>query len=189
MDFVQILLNVNLSLNILALCETNMDDSIDSCNFSVTGYLPLFWKDSITHMHGPAVYVKEGLPFSWDLSLKNSTDSFLCFWLALLHSVSYFFFLYQSPSSLGLVFDSISSNLDEVLLINPSANVFVFGDFNFHHQGFQKWWGVAVGGIFSPGGENLRRSDFDQSIFYKAKNSFLWILNINMSKNAVFIGL
>ena len=28
------------------------------------------------------------------------------------------------------VFDSISSNIDEVLLINPSANVFVFGDFN-----------------------------------------------------------
>ena len=30
-----------------------------------------------------------------------------------------------------MVFDSISSNIDEVLLINPSANVFVFGDCNF----------------------------------------------------------
>ena len=29
-----------------------------------------------------------------------------------------------------MVFDSISSNIDDVLLINPSANVFVFGDFN-----------------------------------------------------------
>ena len=29
-----------------------------------------------------------------------------------------------------MVFDSISSNIDELLLINPSANVFVFGDFN-----------------------------------------------------------
>ena len=29
-----------------------------------------------------------------------------------------------------MVFDSISSNIDEVLLINPSANVFIFGDFN-----------------------------------------------------------
>ena len=30
-----------------------------------------------------------------------------------------------------MVFDSISSDIDEVLLINPSA-VFVFGDFNIH---------------------------------------------------------
>ena len=58
-----------------------------------------------------------------------------CFGLALLHSVSYFFFLYRSPSSaLCTVFDSISSNIDEVLSINPSANVFVFGDFNIHHK-------------------------------------------------------
>ena len=67
------------SLDILPLCETNLDDSIDSGNFSVRGYLPLIRKDSSSHMHGLAVYVKEGL--------------------ALLHSVSYFFFLYQSPSS------------------------------------------------------------------------------------------
>ena len=43
------------SLDILALCETNLVDSIDSCNFSVRGYLPLIQKDSSTHMHGLAV--------------------------------------------------------------------------------------------------------------------------------------
>ena len=86
-------------------------------------------------MHGLTVYVKEGFPFAWDLSLENSEDSYLCFRLALLHSVSYFFFLYQSPSSaLSTVFDSISSNIDELLSINSSANVFVFGDFNVHHK-------------------------------------------------------
>ena len=86
-------------------------------------------------MHGLTVDVKEGLLFTRDLSLENMVDSYLCFQLALLHSVSYFFFLYQSPSSsLCTVFDSISSNIDEVLSINPSANVFVFGDFNVHHK-------------------------------------------------------
>ena len=59
------------SPEILALCETNLDDSIDSGNFSVRGYLPLIRKDSSTHMHGLAVYVKEGLPFARDLSLEN----------------------------------------------------------------------------------------------------------------------
>ena len=101
----------------------------------MTGYLPLVRKDSSTHMHGLAVYVKEGIPFARDLSLENSADSYLCFRLASLHSVSYFFFLYRSPSSsLVTVFDSISSNIDEVLSINPSANMFVFGDFNVHHE-------------------------------------------------------
>ena len=42
-------------------------------------------------------------------------------------------FSYQSPSSsLCKGFDANSSNINEVFLINPSANVFVFGDFNVH---------------------------------------------------------
>ena len=123
------------SPDILARCDTNLDHSIDSGNFSLSGYLPLIRKDSSTHMHGLTVYVKEGLPFARDLSLENSADSYLCFRLALLHSVSYFFFLYRSPSSsLCTVFDSISSNIDEVLSINSSANTFVLGDFNVHHK-------------------------------------------------------
>ena len=80
--------------DILALCETNLVDPIDSGNFSVRDYLPLIRKDFGTHMHGLAVYVKEGLPFAQDFSLENSSDSYLCFRLALLNSVSYFFFLF-----------------------------------------------------------------------------------------------
>ena len=48
--------------------------------------------------------------------------------------MSYFFFLYQSPWSLCMVFDAISSNIDEALSINPSANVFLFGGFNIDHK-------------------------------------------------------
>ena len=59
-------------LDNLALCETNLDDSIDSGKFSVSG---LIRKDSFTHMHSLAVYVKEGLPFAQGLSLENSADS------------------------------------------------------------------------------------------------------------------
>ena len=60
------------SLDILALYEANLDYSIHSGNFPVMGYLPLIQKDSNTHMHGLAVYMKEGLPFTQDLSLENS---------------------------------------------------------------------------------------------------------------------
>ena len=42
-----------------------------------------------------------------------------------------------------MVFDSISSNIDEVLSINPSHNVFIFGDFNIHHKN----WLTYSGGI------------------------------------------
>ena len=75
----------------------------------------------------------------FDLSLENSADSYLCFRLTLLPSVSSIhlaslFLLYPSPSSsLCTVFDSISSNIDEVLSIIPSA-VFVFRDFNVNYK-------------------------------------------------------
>ena len=113
------------------------------------------WFYCTTHMHGLVVYVKEGLPFAQDLSLENFADSYIYFWLTLLHSLSYFFFLYQSPSlSLCMVFDSVSSNIDsissninEVFLINPSANVFVFGDFNIH----LKDWLTYSSGTDRPG--------------------------------------
>ena len=77
-----------------------------------------------------------------------SADSYLCFRLAILHSVSYFFFLYRSPfSALCTVFDSISSNIDQVLSVNPSANFFVFRDFNVHY----KDWLTYSGGTHRPG--------------------------------------
>ena len=50
------------SPDILAMCKTNLDDSIDSGNFSVRGYLSLIQKDCITHMHGLPVYLKKRLP-------------------------------------------------------------------------------------------------------------------------------
>ena len=134
------------SPDILALCETNLDGSTDSGSFFVRGCLPVIWKDSNTHMHGVAVYVKEGLLFALDLSLEDSADSYLCFRLASLHSLSYFFFLYWSPLLLCMVFDSVSSNIDEVLSINPSANVFVFGDLNVYH----KDWFTYSGGTDRP---------------------------------------
>ena len=40
-------------------------------------YLPLFQKNSITHIHGLAVYVKERLPFARDLSLGFTSLSVL----------------------------------------------------------------------------------------------------------------
>ena len=48
---------------------------------------------------------------------------------------------------LPTVFDSISSNIDGVLLINQSANVFVFGEFNVHHTD----WLTYSGGTDRPG--------------------------------------
>ena len=46
-----------------------------------------------------------------------------------------------------MVFNFISSNIDEVLSINPSANVLVFGDFIDHHVD----WVTYSGGTDGPG--------------------------------------
>ena len=43
-----------------------------------------------------------------------------------------------------MVFDSISSNKDEVLSINPSANVFISGDFNVYHKDWLTCSGVEL---------------------------------------------
>ena len=40
-----------------------------------------------------------------------------------------------------MVFDSISLNIDEVLSINSSANVFVFGNLNIHHKDWLNYSG------------------------------------------------
>ena len=54
------------------------------------GYLPLIRKDSSTHMHVLAVYVKEGLPFARDLSVENSADSYVFNWLYFTHCLTSF---------------------------------------------------------------------------------------------------
>ena len=60
-------------------------------------------------MHAFAVYVKEGLPIAC-LLISRKLCGILRFQLALLHLVSYSFFLHQSPSLLlYTVFDSIPS--------------------------------------------------------------------------------
>ena len=76
-------LSLNQTLLTSLLYETNLDESVDSGNFSVKGYLPLIRKDSSAHMHGLTVYVKEGLPFLQNLSLEKSADFYLYFRLTL----------------------------------------------------------------------------------------------------------
>ena len=66
---------------------------MDSGKFSVKGYLPLIRKDSITHMQGLAVYVKERLSLAWDVSLENSADSYFCFQLLFPQSITFIIFM------------------------------------------------------------------------------------------------
>ena len=117
------------SPDILALCETSLDDSTDSGNFSVRGYLALILKDSSIDMHGLR---ERRTSFCTGLISRKPCRFLLMFSTGFTSlSVLLFFFLYWSPSPLCTVFDFISSNIDEVLSINPPANVFVFGD--IHH--------------------------------------------------------
>ena len=90
------------------------DDSIDSSNFSVRDYLPL---------------IQKGLIF---IKLCRCLLMFSTGFTSL--SVLLLFPLLIPSLSLCTVFYSVSSNIDAVLSINPSANIFVFGDFNVHHK-------------------------------------------------------
>ena len=98
-----------------------MNGSIDSGNFSVRGYLSLIQKDSVIHMHGLAVYV------------KNSADFYVFDWLHFIQClisfslvITFFIFMHE--------FNAISSIIDKILSINQSGDVFAFGDLNIHHK-------------------------------------------------------
>ena len=89
-----------------------------------------------------------------------SHDLFLCFWFTwsvwiysyvsnwVYFTQSDFFFVCWSPSSLCTIFYSVYSDRDEVLLINSSANVFVFADFS---RPLYKDWLTYSGGTDRPG--------------------------------------
>ena len=123
-NFVDCNLSLNHTLLTFLLCvrQTWMTQLILA--ISPWGYLPLIQKDSGTH--------------AWSHSLRKRRTSlcmgFLLIFLTDFTSLIVFFLLYWSPSSsLCTVFDSISSNIDDLLSINLSA-VFVFGDFSVYHK-------------------------------------------------------
>ena len=136
------------SPDILALCETNLDESISSGSFFVPGYLPLIRLDSNTHMHGLGVFVKDNVPFARVPLLELEGESFMCLRLSLIHSTSFIFFLYRSPSSTSCsVLEAISNSIDKALSQYPSANFFVFGDFNAHNSDWLKFSnGIDISG-------------------------------------------
>lgn len=128
------------SPDILALCETNLDESISSSSFFVPGYLPLIRLDSNTHMHGLGVFVKDSLPIARVPTFEIQGESFMCFRLSLIHTTSYVFFLYRSPSTTSCsVLEAVSNSIDKALSLHPSAKIFVFGDFNVHHSNWLKF--------------------------------------------------
>ena len=144
-----ILLVVNFSLNqilpifFLALCETNLRDSIDFSNFSVRSYLPLIRKDSLTN--SLAIYMTDRLPVCMGLICRKLCGFLFKFLIAFTSFRVLLLFLYQSSfSSLCKVFYAISSNTDKILSINPSADVFVFGDSAIHFMGWLTYSGGTV---------------------------------------------
>ena len=98
-------------------------------------------------MRGLAVYVKEEHPFAQDLPLEKPADYYLRFWLALLTQCLLSFSSINHLLRLYAWFLISYHLIDEVLSINPSANVLVIGDFNVR----QKDWLTYSGGTYRPG--------------------------------------
>ena len=78
------------SLDILTLCEANLDASID-CNFFMRGYLPLILEDSTTHMKGLAVYVREAIHLQFYLQKTLQILFYVFDWLYFTQCLTSFF--------------------------------------------------------------------------------------------------
>ena len=92
-----------------------------------------------SHMHG----LCKGRNFFCTRLISRKLCGFLLTFSTSFTSLSVLFvFLFRSSfSSLSTVIDSISSNTDEVLSINSSTNVFVFGDFKDYHKDCLTYFG------------------------------------------------
>ena len=71
-----------------------MDESVDSENFSVRGYLPLIKKNSSTHMHGLTLYYTEYISRKLCRFLLMFLTGFTSFSIILIFSLSITFFVF-----------------------------------------------------------------------------------------------
>ena len=103
---------------------------INSSNLS-QGLSSFLFETILLLIYGFAVYVKEALAFTRDLSLEKSDDTSLRFRLASPHYLTFFSCISHRPL-LFAVSNTVSSNIVKVISINPSAIVVVSDDFNNH---------------------------------------------------------
>ena len=129
------------SPDFLTLYEINLDDSVDFSSISVRSYFSLIWKQFCYSCLWRFNLWKVGTFLHMTCHLKTlRIFTLLCFWAALLHSPSYFFFTSQSLSGM-MLFDLIS----KVLFVNPSAKdsltYFNFSVLNklMHHVNVPIW--------------------------------------------------
>ena len=112
------------------------------------------WKDSTTHMCGLAVYVKEGLPFAWDLFLENSVDSYFLpftgkFWSCCCLSFHWLSIKFKRKSPFRrIAYDYSSADADWDRLCNhlrdvPWEDIFKLGAYAAPCE-FCQWVQVAI---------------------------------------------
>ena len=106
------------SPDILALCETNLDDSNDSGNFSVGDYLPLIQKDCSTRTSFSTELISRKLSFCTELISRKlcrflssrNTLVFVLQWLSL-HWEILIMLLSQFPLTFQLIHNRIPISL------------------------------------------------------------------------------
>ena len=112
-------------------------------------------------MHGFAAYAKEGHSFARERRTSFCTGkkdvllhgtyhqktlqilTYIFNWLYFTHCLPSFSSIDHLLCLCAQFFVLLLSNIDEVLLINPSTNVFVFGDFNIHHEDWLTYTGAT----------------------------------------------
>ena len=117
------------------------------------GWLNWFWQflcDGLSSFNLKGFYCS----YSWSCSLCEGRTSFsmglisrkLCVFLLMFSTVftslSVLLLFPLLISFFAFMHVSVSSNIDDVLLINPSANMFVFGDLNVRHKDWLTYSGV-----------------------------------------------
>ena len=123
-------------LDMLALCETKLDDSFTKCQFDVPGY-NCIWKDRSRNGGGLLYYIRSDIPHRRRDDLEHVIDSHMGFELIIMeltlnHKEKWLYALgYKPPEITNSVFENAFQFLCDVMM-NESSNIVLLGDYNYN---------------------------------------------------------
>ena len=123
-------------IDILALCETKLDDSFPKCQFDVPGY-NCIRKDRSRNGGGLLYYIRSDIPHRRRDDLEHVIDSHMGFELIIMeltlnHKEKWLYALgYKPPEIKNSVFENAFQFLCDVMM-NESSNIVLLGDYNYN---------------------------------------------------------
>lgn len=99
---------------------------------AILDYSPLMLRHDHWNCHGFNAYMKDGFPCGRDPQNKDSDFPFMCFCVALVHSMYFIFNVYHPQDDRIIMINKIAEKSDDILTEHPSVSIHNYGNFSIH---------------------------------------------------------